>query len=196
MLLKNKKLLLLLIVSVQILFFLGWYFIEYFRFTNTSAKTITVRTVPVDPRDLLSGNYIILHYKFSDLSGFSTFGLSELVEYKKCVASKGKIYAVLKDNGTEYIPDYLTFTKPSVKNYQVALQGECNASGQLIYGVEKYFVKENIIQSALLGGAEVTLLVGDNLKPLIKKVMISGVDLQKIDADKMVTNSNQLDSAE
>ena len=68
MLSKNK--LLFLVVAIQALFFIGWYYLEYNKLHNPSSKVILVKTIPVDPRDYLSGNYFTLRYEFSDLWHF------------------------------------------------------------------------------------------------------------------------------
>ena len=109
---KNK--LLFAAATIQVLFFMGWYCLEHNKLHNPESQIIMVKTVPVDPRDYLSGNYLTLRYEFSDLWRFK--GKNQNIKE----ASGNEIYAVLKKDGSWYVPDYVSLEKPLVssRNYQ------------------------------------------------------------------------------
>ena len=70
MLSKRNKILLLAVVIFQLVFFSGWYLLESAKLSDPKSKVILVRIVPVDPRDFISGNYMILNYEFSSSWSF------------------------------------------------------------------------------------------------------------------------------
>ena len=53
------------VVVLQMLFFAGWAVVEERRFVDPDSASVVVKTVPVDPRDYLSGQYMALAYEFS-----------------------------------------------------------------------------------------------------------------------------------
>jgi uncharacterized membrane-anchored protein len=185
MLSKNK--LLILIATIQILFFTGWYYLEYKKLHNPISKIILVKTVPVDPRDYLSGNFFTLRYEFSD---FWYFGdNSEKIKQtgteinaflQKSGETGNEIYAVLKKNDIWYVPDYFSLEKPLIKNDQVIIKGKFNKASQLIdYGIEKYFINENIKEPKFGDKLEVMLVVGDDLTARIKSLIINGNEFKQ-----------------
>ena len=180
MLSKNK--LLILIATIQILFFTGWYYLEYKKLHNTISKIILVKTVFADPRDYLSGNYFTLRYEFSDLWFFANNSErikqtgTEINQFlHKSGETGNEIYAVLKKNDIWYVPDYFSLEKPSIQNDQVVIKGKFNkASQQIDYGIEKYFINENIKEPKFGDELEVMLVVGDDLTAKIKSLVING----------------------
>jgi uncharacterized membrane-anchored protein len=169
---KNK--LLLLVVIIQVLFFIGWYCLEHNKLYNPESKTIMVKTVPVDPRDYLSGNYLTLRYEFNDLWRFK--GKSRNIKE----ASGNEIYAVLKKDGSWYVPDYVSLERPLVRDDQVVIKGKYTGNfGFIEYGVEKYFINENTKEPKREDKVEVILIVGDDLTARIKSVMINGSEFMQ-----------------
>lgn len=169
---KNK--LLFLVATIQTLFFVGWYCLEYSKLHNPKSQTILVRTVPVDPRDYLSGNYLTLRYEFSDLWRFK--GKKQNIE-----ESSGKeIYAVLKKDGAWHTPDYLSLEKPLVRGDQVVIKGKYTGNfGNIEYGVEKYFINENTKEPNREDKVEVMLVIGDDLTARIKALVVNGLTQNK-----------------
>ena len=184
MLSKNK--LLILIATIQVLFFTGWYYLEYKKLHNPKSKIILVKTVPVDPRDYLSGNYFTLRYEFSDLWFFANNSErikqtgTEINEFLQKNGEAGnEIYVVLKKNDLWYVPDYFSLEKPSIKNDQVVIKGKFNkASQQIEYGIEKYFINENIKEPKFGDKVEVSLTVGDDLTTRIKSLIINDIEFK------------------
>ena len=168
---KNK--LLFLVAIVQICFFSGWYFLEHQKLSNPTSKTILVKTLPVDPRDYLSGNYLTLRYEFSNLWSFEG-------DNKKIREAAGsEIYVVLKQSESYYIPDYISLEKPLVRDNQVAIKGKYLSSfGAIEYGIEKYFINENLKEPKREDKVEVLLVVADDLTAQIKSVMVNGKEFR------------------
>jgi len=184
MLSKNK--LLILIATIQVIFFSGWYYLEYKKLYNPSSEIILVKTAPVDPRDYLSGNYFTLKYEFSDLWFFrdKSDGIRETGGRIYSFAQESKkteieIYVVLEKNDIWYVPNYFSLEKPLIKNNQVAIKGRYNKiSQQIEYGIEKYFINENIKEPKMGDKVEVVLSVEDDLTPRIKNVLINNIPLE------------------
>lgn len=184
MLSKNK--LLILIATIQVLFFTGWYYLEYKKLHNPKSKIILVKTVPADPRDYLSGNYFTLRYEFSDFWFLenNNKGIkqkrTEINEFiQKSRKTGNDIYAVLKKKDLWYVPDYFSLEKPSIKNDQVAIKGKINKDLQQIdYGIEKYFINEKIQEPKFGDKLEVKLVVGDDLTAKIKSLVINDVEFK------------------
>ena len=184
MLSKNK--LLILIAMIQVIFFSGWYYLEYKKLHNPISKIILVRTVFADPRDYLSGNYFTLRYEFSDLWFFANNSerikqtVNEINEFLyKSGETGNEIYAVLKKNDPWYVPDYFSLEKPSIKNDQIVIKGKFNkALQQIDYGIEKYFINENTEELKFGDKLEVKLVVGDDLTAKIKSLVINDVEFK------------------
>ncbi|CAG7654465.1 GDYXXLXY domain-containing protein [Paenibacillus allorhizosphaerae] len=104
-------------------------------------QEIRVKTVPVDPRDLLYGDYVTLSYDISRLD-------PGLWKEAGPAPERGEpIYVVLKpgaDGLAQAVGAYRT--KPAVQPGEIALRGSVNYNSpdsiRVKYGVEKYYVPE------------------------------------------------------
>jgi uncharacterized membrane-anchored protein len=163
---RNKTL--FIIVIFQAIFFIAWSCLEASKLSNPKAKTILVKVLPIDPRDYISGNYLTLRYEFSNSWGFKK-------DSKKNQRKIGdQVYAVLKKQDKWFVPDYISNVKPAVREDQVVIKG--NVSGQysaMEYGIEKYFINENLKEPSRTDKIEVLLVVGDDLEAKIKAVMVN-----------------------
>ena len=52
-------------IALQCCLLIGWTIVESVRMLPDKGSSVVVRTLPVDPRDLLRGQYIQLQYPFS-----------------------------------------------------------------------------------------------------------------------------------
>ncbi|MSU71171.1 MAG: DUF2157 domain-containing protein [Opitutus sp.] len=68
----NRARWLALVGGLQVALLVGW--VGYHEWNRTTAPTILLETVPVDPRDLLRGDYMILSYKISRVPAPPTGG--------------------------------------------------------------------------------------------------------------------------
>jgi len=119
-------------VVAQLIFFASWAAVEQRR--HTVGLEILVRTGPVDPRDLLSGQYLALSYEFS-----RPMPLRDLAREP----NEGEpVWVVLKRDGRFYAPDYSTSSRPEdLPDGAVAIAGR-RERWRTMFGIEKYFVPE------------------------------------------------------
>jgi uncharacterized membrane-anchored protein len=119
-------------VLAQILFFAVWAGVEHRR--HTVGDSILVRTAPVDPRDLLSGQYQALSYEFSRAMPLRDLGRDP--------AEGESVWVVLRPEGDFYVPDHAESVRPfELPPGQVAIVGH-REKWRTMFGVEKYFVPE------------------------------------------------------
>lgn len=158
----------LAIVIVQIAFFSIWYLIESQKLSDPEAKEILVRTVPIDPRDYISGNYFILRYEFSNIfrlkkRGGLSWGVGK------------EVYVVFKQREKWFVADYVTHEKPRITKDQAVLKGVVTRGGQVEYGIEKFFINENRKEpSRGKDMIEVLLKIDENYQGRIKSLMVNG----------------------
>lgn len=113
----------------------GWY-----------GQDIRLRTVPVDPRDLLYGDYVTLAYDISTVTPAMWKGSDRQVK-------RGDVIYVVVKPGTDgvYVPVAASDTKPSVSAGEVTLKARAmyawdrkhEGGVRVSYGIEKYYVPEN-----------------------------------------------------
>src|SRR6266513_149736 len=90
-------------VGVQLLFFAGWTVREQVR--AASGPSILVKVVPVDPRDLLRGQYLRLAYEFSrpwDSTGA-----------RLQLPGDAPVWVVLRREGQFHVPKHLSLERPA-----------------------------------------------------------------------------------
>ncbi len=129
-------------------------------FTFVTGREILLKTVPVDPRDLLRGDYVILNYEIAQIP-------------KRRFSYNSTVYVALnttKDN-IAYVK-YISYEKPKDDLYLKGKVGKCNTSvpffknGQCVnFGIESYFVKEGTgrkLENDLQKGALVKAAVNKN----------------------------------
>lgn len=104
-------------------------------------QEVKLRTVPVDPRDLLYGDYVTLSYDISRLD-------PSLWKETGKTAERGQpIYVVLKPGSDGYaVPVAAYGSRPALRAGEVALKGRVSYSWNdgiaVMYGLEKYYVPE------------------------------------------------------
>ncbi|MEY4488275.1 MAG: hypothetical protein RIQ79_783 [Verrucomicrobiota bacterium] len=122
-----------LVVAVQVAFLLGWAgFHEVVRHT---APTVRLKTQPVDPRDILRGDYMTLNYDISRAPKPAWWKESQSED----------VFVVLRDEGGYAVIDTILETEPAAdetRHWVAAKASESNGSVRIEYGVERYFVPE------------------------------------------------------
>ncbi|MFC7372892.1 GDYXXLXY domain-containing protein [Fictibacillus iocasae] len=106
-------------------------------------KEIAIKTKPVDPSDLLYGDYVTLNYEISDVDPSLWPG--------KWKSRDEDIYVVLtKDKGQHYTVKKLSKERPEVSGSDVAIKAqaapgwsETKETISLTYGLERFYVKDN-----------------------------------------------------
>jgi uncharacterized membrane-anchored protein len=120
-------------VALQIVFLLGW--AGYHEFVRSRAPAILLKTRPVDPRDLLRGDYMVLNYEIATVpvDGQKEVTRSDLL---------GKsVWVVLQKNGKYHEAVGASLKKPEAKEGQVVVRAEPNWRG-LRFGIEQFYVPE------------------------------------------------------
>jgi len=132
----NKKKIFLIIGIIWIILIGG--FVGIKEFTLKTGNEVLLKTVPVDPRDLFRGDYIILRYEISAIDtnalalNISNFKIEDNI-YVTLNIDKDKIGNV--SSISKQAPENGNFIKGTVKKaYSNSLTVK--------YGIESYFVPE------------------------------------------------------
>lgn len=149
----------------------GFIFIK--EFTLRTGKEVLLKTVPVDPRDLFRGDYVILAYDIG------TLNLDDILADRVGFGVKDRIYVSL-DTKTEYaIPRKIYSSLP--KNEALFIRGIVkNINGRIVnveYGIESYFVPEGKgkrIERARGKNLGVKVSVGKFGNAAIKMLLLDG----------------------
>ncbi len=137
-----------------------------------SPTTVLLETAPVDPRDLLRGDYVILNYKVSTL----TSNLWDVSPAGK-VSQGLPVFVSLEQRGQFHEAVLLSAARPEPQPNRVVIQGRVQQSWnsqqvRVEYGLERYYVKEGTGNPR--GKLTVEVAVGAEGKPVIKQVFIDG----------------------
>jgi len=150
-------------VGVQLLFFVGWAVREQVR--ATSGPSIVVKVVPVDPRDLLRGQYLSLSYEFSRPWDSTAARLQ--------IPSGAPVWVVLRREGAFHVPKRLSLERPAPPDPdEVALRGRARGA-RYVFGVEQYFVPEGTATPPV-SDLTVRLRVGPTGTARIEQVYVKG----------------------
>lgn len=150
-------------IGLQVLFFAGWAGLEEMRLAPGEGRSILVRTVPVDPRDLLRGQYIRLAYEFS--TGWPT---------QAGFPDGAEVWAVLSLQGEFHGPRDFSERRPDgLAPGEVALRGRVER-WRLRFGIEEYFVPEGT-ETPAARDLTVRLRVGNDGRARIEQVYVKGV---------------------
>ena len=156
----NKKILTLAVIVFWL--FLTIVSIIKYEYIFVSGKEVLLKTLPVDPKDLLMGDYVILNYEIGQLPIRYLF-------YK----NGEEVYVTLNKNEQNIaaIREILK-TKPENELFIKGKIGKCNTTiplfrtGRCInYGIESYYVKEGTgksIEKDLQNGGLVRIVINPN----------------------------------
>jgi len=121
------------VVAVQVAFLLGW--AGFHEVVRHSAPTVRLKTQPVDPRDILRGDYMTLNYDISRAPKPAWWKESQTED----------VFVVLRDEGGYAVVDTILAAEPAAnetRHWVAAKATERNESVRIEYGVERYFVPE------------------------------------------------------
>jgi uncharacterized membrane-anchored protein len=106
-----------------------------------TGQTVLVRVVPVDPRDLFRGDYVILSYDFSRVPPQEIEGLPKTWRGKPSQWEDRTIYVPLVQDAdrVHWKAAKVTALKPAAGPF---LKGQIGRYGSLRFGIESYFVQE------------------------------------------------------
>jgi uncharacterized membrane-anchored protein len=104
-------------------------------FLASGSRTVLLRVVPVDPRDLFRGDYVTLSYEISRIPvlGATNETSSQTVYLGLAPDSDGRHYHGVSASFT-----------PPVLNPEIPLyiRGTLSGPGRIIFGIESFFVPE------------------------------------------------------
>lgn len=109
-----------------------------------TSDRVRFEVIPVDPRDMMRGEYIILGYEFSRLPEDVTLIDERIKSYKTNTNFNQKsidVYVTLKFNLKEDIYKGVFFgsTPPTKGRY---LRGKLNSNNQITFGIEAFYLQE------------------------------------------------------
>jgi len=165
-----KLKLLILVLGLQTAWILGTTFVE--ERGLASGTVVLLETRPVDPRDLLRGDYIILNYKINDIA-LSMFSPAQT----NGLPTGTTVYVVLEKHADFYeAVKASTEPIPSIAG-QVVLRGRTRAwwsetNVHLEYGLERYYVSEG--HGNPQGKITVQAAVPSSGRAQIKAVLVDG----------------------
>ncbi len=128
----NKRTLaLLLLVTSQCLFLTLW--AGYHEWVLQRGEVILLRTRPVDPRDIVRGDYMILNYDISSVFDAAGFQPGQ------------EVFVILEKRGEFHEAVGVSESMPPVSAHQRVARGTIKSSwgGKRVeYGIEQFFVPE------------------------------------------------------
>jgi uncharacterized membrane-anchored protein len=136
----------------------------------TGSQTVLLRVVPVDPRDLMRGDYVTLSYEISRI----------LPEWANNLPADAKtwegqtVYVVLtpEEDGRHFHGTAVTAERPASGRF---IRGELRPQGRIVFGIESYYVEEGkgkAYEEALLDrrlSAEVALT--SDGRPMLRRLV-------------------------
>ena len=136
-------------------------------YTLQTGREVLLRTVPVDPRDLLRGDYVILNYEISQYPMDSNYNYNDDVYVLLGIDNKNiaSIRSVVKSK-----PEKSLYLKGKIVNCPTSFSlfrgGKC-----IGYGIESYFVKEGTgreLEKNLRNGTLVKVAIDKNGSAKVK----------------------------
>ncbi|HWL17786.1 MAG TPA: GDYXXLXY domain-containing protein [Opitutus sp.] len=115
------------LVALQVVFLLGW--AGYHETVRRSAPTVLLKTKPVDPRDLLRGDYILLGYEIAD------------VALPAETAIGADVWVLLEPHGRYYEAVSASRERPALQDRQIAVRAQKGGRG-VNFGIEHFYVPE------------------------------------------------------
>jgi uncharacterized membrane-anchored protein len=131
----NKKHIFILIFGLWLIIIVA--FIGFKQFTLSTGTRVLLKTAPVDPRDILRGDYVALNYEIGRLN-------LDKIPHDLINPSKGdRIYLILEGKEKYWVAKEIRKDKPENLLF---IEGETkNIYGNEIivnYGIESYFIPE------------------------------------------------------
>lgn len=151
-----------LLLQLAILLYLG----SFNMYVLAAGRSVLLKTVPVDPRDIFRGDYLALTY---DISSIKETGHHDLNQ---------EIFVILKKGDPYWSVSYVSDKMPKVSGEQVALKGkiDCLLQDQIHvhYGLEQYFVAEGKAVLPPRARPDVEIAVDQFGNATIKQLLLNG----------------------
>lgn len=157
----NKKIIVILIVCLWVVVAAAFIFSK--QIILKTGKTVLLETLPVDPRDLLRGDYVVLSYKIGSPEP------DKIKKDKSFYRYDETVYVTLEQRGKYWESVSVSSEKPATGK-DIFIKGRTRNSHrdriEIIYGIESYFVPEG-------QGKEIELAtrMGSKQKPAVEAVI-------------------------
>ncbi len=150
------------IVAAQAAFLLTW--AGWHEHVRSHAPVVRLKTVPVDPQDLLRGDFMILRYEISDAQPPAASAVN---------AGGGReFWVVLEPRDGFFVATHTSWDKPEVQSPQIAIRGRPGPRGTA-YGIENFYVPEGK-GTPQFKTIEVDASVSPLHRLFIKRVLVDG----------------------
>lgn len=160
------------IVAAQVLFLLGW--AGYHEKVRQYAPVILLQGRPVDPRDLLRGDYMTLSYDISNVT------IPDLPAGEKQVSAMGAtVWVLLEKRGNYHVVAEASLKPLSPAAGQFLVQGTLTGANgfgrapRVEYGIERFFVPEGK-GTPRFKTLEVEASVSPEQRLYIRRVLLDG----------------------
>ncbi|MDB6058397.1 MAG: hypothetical protein JWO95_2241 [Verrucomicrobiales bacterium] len=166
---------LILIVGLQIAWMAGTATVKELDLKR--GATVLLETAPVDPRDLLAGDYVILSYKISNIP-VGLFDDARQAAQEIQQSPNRVVYVLLRKNGQFHEAVRASFEPITTKRGELMIKGNIApnqwqpSNVRINYGLEKYFVPEGTGNPT--GKLSVNASVSSDGGAIIKQVYIDG----------------------
>ena len=164
------KLVFLVIVAAQVLLLLG--LVADREYTLRTGTEVVLETLPIDPRSLLQGDYVILRYEISQVPD----------DWK---ASPGQEVYVYLEEGAESWQAVRREFRRDDSHDQPFIKGTVGSGGEIDFGIGTYFVPEgsgHIIERST--DIKVVVSVDNRGKAVIKDVLVDGEPFDEVRANE------------
>jgi len=163
---KKQHLALMAVVALQAAFLLAW--AGYHEVVRRTAPEIVLETRPVDPRDILRGDFMILNYAISRHPG-----PADWPEWRT-----NEVCVVLRPEGRFHVIEELRREEPDATDPRPWVRARAwrhhDGNLNLSYGVEQFFVPEGM-GTPRFTTMEVVASVSPARRLYIKQVRLDGV---------------------
>lgn len=162
---KSRSIVLAVLVALQAVFLLAW--AGYHELALRRGIEVRLETRPVDPRDILRGDYMILNYQIS----------RQRVPYGWTPTAGDEVFVVLTPNERFYSASEVVSLKPDRADRRPWVRATVrNVAGNdlwLDYGIERYFVPEGM-GTPKFRSMEVVAVIDSAHRLYIKELWLDG----------------------
>jgi uncharacterized membrane-anchored protein len=128
-----------IIVVLQVIFLIV--IVARYHFALANGKTVLLKVVPVDPRDYLRGDFVVLSYEISTLN-------LDKIQHKDIQLNYNDTVYVRLEKGEKFWNALAVEKNKPDNNSELWLKGmvEYNSNKNIVrikYGIEQFFVPEN-----------------------------------------------------
>ncbi len=126
------------VVVLQVLSLLGMIGFKYS--VIKTGRTVTLQSVPIDPRDLMRGDYVRIRFAINRLD------LALLAGGNESFRPDDVVYVTLQDTGPAWTPVRASARLPALQEDEAVIKGRVTAVNGRIstidYGIDSYYFPE------------------------------------------------------